>query len=188
MQACKQEITRYHIFRYISLFLDSAMSKRAFDVQDVIDFVHDGNDSKISDFSEDNDSGDEFIIGVGDNVIDDSSSSEDEDCDDDVPLANLQSSRAEPGEPKSHTYRWRKADVPKQDENFSGTFSDRPSELLTPIPYFFLFIDVVVEHTNLYSVQQTLKSVDTNADEMKAFIGMQMIMSIVKMPSIRHYW
>ena len=153
MQACKQEITKYHIFRYISLFLDSAMSSRAYNVQDVIDFVHDGNDSKISDLSEDNDSEDEFIIGVGDDVIYNSSSSEDEDCDDDVPLANLQSRREGPGEPKSHTYRWRKADVPKQDETFSGTFSDPPSELFTPMSYFLLFpeelIDVVVEHTNL---------------------------------------
>ena len=65
--------------------------------------------------------------------------------------------------------------------------------LFTPVPYFFLFfpeelIDVVVKHTHLYSVQQTLKSVDTYADEMKAFTGVQMIMSIVKLPSIRHYW
>ena len=129
MQACKQEITKYHIFRYISLFLDSAMSRSAYNVQDVIDFIYDGNDSEISDLSEDNDSEDEFIIGVGDDVIDDSSSSEDEDCDDDVPLANLQSSREEPGEPKSHAYR-RKVDVPKQDETFSGLFSDPPSELV----------------------------------------------------------
>ena len=57
---------------------------------------------------------------------------------------------------------------------------------MTPLQYFKLFWDGnILEHithqTNLYSVQQSGKSIKTNAKEMEVFFGIQITMAIVKM-------
>ena len=46
----------------------------------------------------------------------------------------------------------------------------------------------MVDNTNLYSVQKTGKSVNVTVEEMKSFIGMQIVMGIVRMPRYECYW
>ena len=46
----------------------------------------------------------------------------------------------------------------------------------------------VVYHTNLYSVQQTRALIQTTAGEMETFFGIQMVMSLIKMPQYAMYW
>ena len=42
---------------------------------------------------------------------------------------------------------------------------------------------VVVENTNLYSVQRTTISINTSTDEIGFFIGMHILMDIVQLPN-----
>ena len=49
-------------------------------------------------------------------------------------------------------------------------------------------LETIVDQTNLYSVQKSVKSVDTNVDEMKTLIGMEILMGNIKLPSHRNYW
>ena len=63
---------------------------------------------------------------------------------------------------------------------------------MTPPNYFKIFwsddiINLLVEQTNLYSVQQTGSSINTNKSEMEQFIGIQMLMSIVSLPAYYMY-
>ena len=44
-------------------------------------------------------------------------------------------------------------------------------------------ISKIVEQTNLYSVQTTGRNVNTNVEEMTKFIGMNLLMGIVKLPT-----
>ena len=50
------------------------------------------------------------------------------------------------------------------------------------------FVDAIVQNTNLYSVQCKGKSVNTNSKEIKTFIGINMLMGIVKLPQYFDYW
>ena len=64
---------------------------------------------------------------------------------------------------------------------------------MTSLQYFetfFLndFVDKIVEKSDLYSVQRDSKSVDTNAKEIKTFIGMKILMGIVKLPQYLDTW
>ena len=64
---------------------------------------------------------------------------------------------------------------------------------MTSLSYFKIFwsddiINLLVEQTNLYSVQQTGSSISTNKSEMEQFIGIQMLMSIVSLPAYYPYW
>ena len=98
--------------------------------------------------------------------------------------------------PPPRVYRWRKITPPIVDSAFKGdNFSKAPEDFeeLTPLSYFKQFftdelIDQIVEETNLYSVQQTGKSIATTKNEIEQFIGIQIRMSIVRMTVYRHYW
>ena len=64
---------------------------------------------------------------------------------------------------------------------------------MTPLKYFYMFfpealIQTVVTQSNLYSVQKSQKCVDTDEEEMKSFIGMHVLMGVVKLPSYLDYW
>ena len=87
----------------------------------------------------------------------------------------------------NHTYRWRQRDIPRFTRNYEEIFSPPPDEPHTPLQYFSTFFtddifELIVENTNLYSVQKTAKSVCTTSDELKTFISMNMIIGIVQMP------
>ena len=95
---------------------------------------------------------------------------------------------------KPSSYRWRKTKPPVYDTTFLGKeFSLPLAEDLTPMQYFNLFwsddiTENLVTQTNLYSVQKSGKSIDINKKEMERFIGIQMLMSIVSLPSYELYW
>ena len=65
-----------------------------------------------------------------------------------------------------------------------------------PIGLFSLFfddevIDFIVRETNLYVQQclaETMKTWSTNAEEIRAYIGVNILMGIVHLPEIRDYW
>ena len=63
----------------------------------------------------------------------------------------------------------------------------------SPIEYFKMFWDNTItqglaEQTNLYSVQASGKCINTSFHEMEQFLGIQMKMSLVSLPSYDMYW
>ncbi|KAF5281761.1 hypothetical protein FQR65_LT14556 [Abscondita terminalis] len=95
---------------------------------------------------------------------------------DDLPLANL-----------------KQKDLESISADCYPMFSDPPHPEMTPLNYFKqLFDDNLIDHvvtqTNLYSVEKTGISVNTNKEEIEQFIGCQILSGVVKMPSYRMYW
>ena len=92
--------------------------------------------------------------------------------------------RKQPVQP--HVYRWCKAEPPQVDKNFYGNDYSLPPEnvdQLAPIDYFEMFWkedlnELISELTNLYSVQQSGKNINTTPKEIEQLIGVQMQMSI----------
>ena len=97
---------------------------------------------------------------------------------------------------KTHNYRWRKKPPSEFDIVFKGEKFSLPPEgadEMTPLNDFKIFwlddiINLLVEQTNLYSVQQTGSSINTNKSEMEQFIGIQILMSNVSLPAYYMYW
>ena len=74
-----------------------------------------------------------------------------------------------------------------------ANFSDPENFKMTALEYFRYFFDEsLISHisyqTNLYSMEKTGKSVNTNEDEIEQFLGIHILSGIVKMPSYRMYW
>ena len=176
------------------------MSKHK-NLQEIIDFIMDGDVSDLSDLSDDENESFDYEINSKVNseeaASEDSSSDEEED---NMPLINIagqnplqhSSNDREINSCKDRIYRWRKRDIPWIDNEFSGLFSDPPENLST-LEYFSSFfpddlVDAIVQNTNLYSVQCKGKSVNTNSKEIKTFIGINMLMGIVKLPQYFDYW
>ena len=64
---------------------------------------------------------------------------------------------------------------------------------MTPLKYFKQFwsdeiTDLLVNQTNLYNVQKTGSSIHTTHAEIEQFIGIQMVMSVIKMPRFEMFW
>nr|CAH7715222.1 unnamed protein product [Callosobruchus chinensis] len=77
-------------------------------------------------------------------------------------------------------------DIP--EDNFTT-----PDKVKTPYEYFLIFfsddlVEMAVDNTNLYSVQQTGKSICFTVDEMRDFLAIQILMGIVEMPAYTDYW
>ena len=75
----------------------------------------------------------------------------------------------------------------------TDTFSAPPADQMTSMEYFSLFWDdtimeTLVYQSDLYSVQQTGASINLTRSELEQFLGIQMRMSVVKMPSYKLYW
>ena len=191
------------------------MNKRNINLEDAINFVTDGNISELSELSSDESEDDELVdINFALPSNQDSSTDEEDDIDDNVPLSSLvnntnvdnapdttpNASDTTPNVPapdatsnKGHIFRWRKKDTLVGQHSFVKSFSDPPLEELTPFTYFQKFItpkliDDVAEQTNLYSFQKDHKIVDTNASEVMSLIGICIKMGIVSLPSIANYW
>ena len=72
----------------------------------------------------------------------------------------------------------------------------QPPEIVdkwTPLTYFRKFwsddiTERLIDQTNLCSVEKTGESIKTTKEEMERFIGVQMLMSIVKLPRYEMYW
>ena len=90
--------------------------------------------------------------------------------------------------------RWRKRHPVQYDVTYKGEpFPPPPLEECTPLQYFKQFfddslIDHLVEQTNLYSVQSTGSSIGVTHNEMEMYLGLLVMMSIIKLPQIRMYW
>ena len=96
--------------------------------------------------------------------------------------------------PGKASYRWRRREPMQQAATFTGeNFQDPPGIIPSPLECFNSFFDKdlmarIVEQTNLYSVQQTGKSVKTDANEMEKFLGILVMMGIFHYPQYRMYW
>jgi hypothetical protein len=70
---------------------------------------------------------------------------------------------------------------------------DAPSKVYTTLEYFHKFFDEslfdhIAEQTNLYSVLTHGSSVDTSPSEIKALIGIEILMGVINMPAFEDYW
>ena len=88
-------------------------------------------------------------------------------------------------------YCWHNVSPPVFDMSFGGEEFDVPPENfeeLTPVNYFQMFWNkdinkLIAEQTNLYSVQKDGKIIATTEDQIKQFIGIQMLNSHVDLSS-----
>lgn len=69
----------------------------------------------------------------------------------------------------------------------------KPDKVKDPIDYFTFFFDdeilqLIVDQTNLYSVQRNSESQNLSVDELKSFLGIFVYMGICTLPSISDYW
>lgn len=85
---------------------------------------------------------------------------------------------------------------PQSNSNFLGQVFSAPSENfdeMTPRSYFEMFWkpglnELIAKQTNLYSVQKSGVSVNTNHSEIETLIGTQIQISVIKLPTYRMYW
>lgn len=68
-----------------------------------------------------------------------------------------------------------------------------PKKLQLPIEYFKYFfseelIQLIVDNTNLYSVQKSGKSVNVNNNDILDFLAIEILMGVVNMPAYTDYW
>ncbi|KAL4083594.1 hypothetical protein QTP88_028910 [Uroleucon formosanum] len=97
----------------------------------------------------------------------------------------------------SNTKKFNFTKIGKQPEHFSKSTFQMKSPISnnifqsTPIniweKIFSPLIDLIVRESNLYA-EQSNNLLDTTSEEMKAFIGILIIMGFHSLPSIRHYW
>lgn len=67
------------------------------------------------------------------------------------------------------------------------------TELRSPLYFFQKYytedlFDTMVQHTNLYAVQQHARFVPTNRNEIKTFVGIHILMGNLNYPRLRCYW
>ncbi|XP_055087231.1 piggyBac transposable element-derived protein 3-like [Periophthalmus magnuspinnatus] len=95
---------------------------------------------------------------------------------------------------KEFSWRQRKPPAADIDSSFQGpAFSPPPDEIPSPKWYFDQFMDKsVFEHishqSNLYAVMKNGPELKTTPSEMEQFIGLHILMTVVRMPSYRLYW
>ena len=98
------------------------------------------------------------------------------------------------GTKRKFNRRWRRKEPAQVNSSFLGpSFPAPPEEENTPFQYFLQFCDRnlishIVEQTNLYSVQVNGSSVVTTQNEMEQFLGILILMGIIKYPQYRMYW
>lgn len=157
--------------------------------QNVIDII----DPNTSDVDIDSGSDDEDETYVppripADESSDDSFSSADED-----PLANIAAPKKKSA-PKRPIYCWRKKQFDPPNTCFTGEGISAPAyaKVGSPFEYFQKFITdemstLLVQNTNLCSVQKDGKSVETSKKELEQVFGIYFRMGIVQMPGVRVY-
>ena len=77
--------------------------------------------------------------------------------------------------------------------SFKGALFSIPENEKTLLQYFQIFWNhslknYIADQTNLYSIQKLGKSICTNESEIQKFIGIQILMSIMKLPRFEMYW
>lgn len=183
-----------------------ASSRKKFSVEDVLQFLDNGEDSEVealADDSDDNDDDEDYQPGTmqdeseSDNEQDDGAT-DDEDSEDDTPQANGLPAKQKKKAPATargapEHYTWRKCQYDAPDSEFTGDPMEDPLQVDTPLEYFRKFIDddmieLLVSMTNIYSVQKNGKDLNTNKKEMEQVIGMFFKMGLVRMPGTTMYW
>ena len=166
------------------------MCKRKISVQEIIDIVTNADDSDLSELSEKEecDYNDYEAVSPNNEQSDavDSNGEDSSDKDNSLLLSVIT-------EDKKHVYRWQKRDVLQGNQQFTGEFSPPPIQKKTLLECFTIFfpeslLHMIVDSTNLYSVQKNTKSVKTSVEETKTYIGMQILMGVIKLPSYCNYW
>ncbi len=166
------------------------------DTEDLVDDdkdvqLEDDADMPVSDESDESpDSDVSESSGSGDDEGDEAVSSDSESEGEDIPI------RTAPKKPKlaGDHFRWRKRAPMEENSSFSGPdFPDPPREDLSPLKYFKMFFDdelisTIVEQTNLYSVQTSNRNINTNKNEIEQFLGILVMMGILKYPQYKMYW
>lgn len=162
---------------------------------DAIDFFT-ASDSELSDLL-DNESDENHILGIQMDTNDSGDLSSDSE-EDDISLANIAQSynapsTSTPGNPAKQTYHWREVDPAAYNNNFQGVLSNPPNEAPTPLHYFYEFFNdetlkIVVDYTNIYSVQMSGFSINTNKEEITTFIRTHIMVGIIQLPNYRAYW
>nr|CAI5853808.1 unnamed protein product [Callosobruchus analis] len=113
---------------------------------------------------------------------------DDWESEDELPLKNLV-----PKKKKTiYHYTWVKTDFVHDQTPVEITL-EPPPNVSTPLKYFERFFDqdifdYIAVQTNLYSTLATGSSINTNSYEIKSFVGIEIIMGIVQMPSLEDYW
>ena len=95
-----------------------------------------------------------------------------------------------------HKWRWRAKEPPAGNTDFHGNQSGNPPinfYEMHPIDFSKLFwtdniTQNLAEQTNLYSVQEQGKNISTCAKEIEQFLGMHILMGIMKLPDYNMYW
>ena len=111
----------------------------------------------------------------------------------DVPIERKTQSGNKNKENKNEV-KWKKCNSEEVNAQFNGPpFPDPPENDLDPKKYFDMFfnnelIETISEQTNLYSVQISGKSTQTNIQEVEQFLGIMVLMGIIKYPTYRMYW
>lgn len=89
-------------------------------------------------------------------------------------------------------YFWKKCDFSYEVTIPDSTFTT-PNSVLSPLEYFKRMFDddiakLIVNYTNLYSVQTTGTSINLTVNELWDFISILLIMGVMKLPNYVDYW
>ena len=190
-----------------------AQQKKLFTIDQAVKFVLEpASDSETSDIEDEDD--DEYIPEIEERLIieedefeEDETSNNQAENDDQTAEKSVnegQNKNSDSGEEEhmqtkksvKRVYRWRKKEPALFDTSVKGgKFSPPPpnAENMTPFQYFQRFWDneirkYLTEQTNLYSMQETGKSINVTGDEIEVFFGIQMTMAIVRMSQYEMYW
>ncbi|XP_047490888.1 piggyBac transposable element-derived protein 3-like [Penaeus chinensis] len=161
-------------------------SRRSLCIDEILDII----DADTSDFAAGSgDDDDDDIAFVPARIPTDVSSDDDFSSSDDEPLSSF-AAPVSKGRPNKSVYCWRKKTYDVPDTSFSGVMDGKVG---SPYQYFREFVtddmlDIVVQNTNLYSVQKKGKSIDISKKELEQVIGMYFRMGIAQMPGVRAYW
>lgn len=150
--------------------------------RDILERIADGDD--VSDFSDLSESDDEDWKPPDNCAPDDHESDQEAEADGDCGPTISSSSL-----PRN---RWEKELLKTSHPQFSRIFS-YVDEQETPIALFRKLLtremlEMLVNHTSLYSTQKCGSSVNTDLQELEQYIGMYLQMGLVKMPNVRCYW
>ena len=142
------------------------MPKRKISVQEIIGIVSNADDSDLSEISEEEEcDNNDYEAVPPNNEQSDAVESNGEDSTEEggnLPLSIII-------DDKKHVYRWQKRDVPQGNQQFTREFSPPPVQKKTPLEYFTMFfpeslLRMIVDNTNLYSVQKNTKNVKKSVD------------------------
>ena len=97
--------------------------------------------------------------------------------------------------PKDDTIKWGKSENPnvRQECSLEGEICHQLRENASPIEIFNkvvsldILVELLVSESNLYAQQNGCNFI-MNSEEMKAFIGVNYIMAVNKLPNISMYW